>query len=128
MPVPVLHSGRCNAVGFWFEVSHASLLMLHIAPLSLRCPVHYIGVKYGGSSAQRQLRAVSANLTDQSHILCCTFKEPLGKVIYALQLGLHGDISISGSHVEGESCRSTVWGQAVQYLDEMPAQKVILMS
>ena len=101
-------------------------LMLHIAPLLLRCPVHYIGVKHGGSSAQRQLRAVTEDLTNQSHILRCTFKEPSRNVIYALQLGLHADISISSLHLEGEGCRSTVWGQAVQYLDEMPAQKVSL--
>jgi len=43
---------------------------------------------------------------------------------YDLQADMHGGSFISSSHLDGEGSRSNIWGQAVQYIDEVPAEKV----
>lgn len=39
---------------------------------------------------------------------------------------MHGGASISSSHLDGEGARSKIWGQAVQYIDEVPVEAVSL--
>ena len=41
-----------------------------------------------------------------------------------VQADMHGGASISSSHLDGEGARSKIWGQAVQYIDEVPVEKV----
>lgn len=43
-----------------------------------------------------------------------------------VQAHMHGGASISSSHLDGEVARSKTWGQAVQYIDEVPAEAVSL--
>ena len=41
-----------------------------------------------------------------------------------VQADMHGGTSISSCHVDGEGARSRIWGQALQYIDEVPVEKV----
>ena len=38
---------------------------------------------------------------------------------------MHGGACVSNRHCDGKEVRSRVWGQAVQYIDEVPAEKVV---
>lgn len=45
-----------------------------------------------------------------------------------VQADMHGGASISNCHLEGQGTTTGVWGQAVQYIDEIPVEKVNLHS
>lgn len=45
-------------------------------------------------------------------------------LLRVLQVDMHGSPAISSSHLDGDITRSNIWGQAVQYIDEVPATEV----
>lgn len=48
----------------------------------------------------------------------------LRDLLRLLQVDMHGSPAISSSHLDGDIARSNIWGQAVQYIDEVPAREV----
>ena len=58
-----------------------------------------------------------ANDTLVCHMVICD-------ALRDVQVNFLGDHSVSSSHLATDDCHSGSWGQAVHYIDEVPAEKV----